>query len=534
MSSRWLAKPALSVLYQLYDTSPVTGGGTEEEQLRTKRTTGTTTVTAGGKDEQNSIIRKWALMWRSIILSTFERTYLPYYSYIRYLDLEDLKHLVSDPSFKGQIREEFFSGEIGDYIFRDYETKGSKRLRSSRTSPDAIWIVQKVGSAITQKAKSIRELSGEIPPSALTEWIRNLPELQALSLWSGNSLSHHAEDEIRVHCPDFKKVALFRWSDSPSETAESESEQFLKGLRPNSLEYFEVISYSHLGPRSIAALGSHLKSLVELKLTSLPLKAIAELPSLTAPPALKVLSLTDSLPELRNEEFYKTVSDVAEWICSCKNLRRLELRRFLDDPVLLSKVLIDDRVRLNALHVVGYSMQSARAFHEALASQSSLQVLSLQGEGSEWPQDQEVLVQALGQLSELLELELKEISEYFTPDHIMSLTPYLPHLERLWISGYDFNDQVWDSFLCLPRLRYLVIHALSDFTAQGILDFISQLGPGNRGFYLSILNAMSDTSITEEAQTVIRDTLAQNLDGSFDFGLAREEFTDSELGSDIS
>lgn len=90
---------------RLYDTSPVTGGGTEEEQLRTKRTTGTTTVTAGGKDEQNSIIRKWALMWRSIILSTFERTYLPYYSYIRYLDLEDLKHLVSDPSFKGQIRE---------------------------------------------------------------------------------------------------------------------------------------------------------------------------------------------------------------------------------------------------------------------------------------------------------------------------------------------------------------------------------------------------------------------------------------------
>jgi hypothetical protein len=317
-------------------------------------------------------------------------------------------------------------------------------------------------------------------------------------------------------------VVLFCRMDSPSETAEAESERFLRGLRQNSLEYFEVISFSRLGPRSIAALGSQLQSLVELKLTSLPFNAIAELASLTAPSALKILSLTDSNQGLEEEGYYKVVSDVADWICSCKNLRRLELRRFLDGPVLLAKVLIDDRVRLHALHLGGYKLADANAFYEALASQTSLQVLFLQGVlASGWPEEQAGIVQALTELGELRELELKDLSENFTGDHVMTLTPYLPHLERFWISGHDFNDDIWNSFLCLPKLRSLAINGLSDFTAPGILDFISQLGPGNREFSLSILNAVSDTSITEEAQVVIRDTIKHLLDGNFDFEVAR-------------
>lgn len=103
-------------------------------------------------------------MWRSIILSTFDdKTYLPYYSYIRYLDLNDLKELLIDSGFRGNIKErvtvcryrkwcltdsrEFFSDEIGDYVFRDYETKGNKRLRSSKDmSIDTTLVVERVGA----------------------------------------------------------------------------------------------------------------------------------------------------------------------------------------------------------------------------------------------------------------------------------------------------------------------------------------------------------------------------------------------------
>jgi hypothetical protein len=97
----------LKYLIRLYDTSPVSGGGAEDEQFRTRRAgAGPYTMTAGIKSDQNSIIRKWALMWRSIILSTFDdKTYLPYYSYIRYLDLNDLKELLNDSGFRDNIRE---------------------------------------------------------------------------------------------------------------------------------------------------------------------------------------------------------------------------------------------------------------------------------------------------------------------------------------------------------------------------------------------------------------------------------------------
>ena len=115
ISSKYLAEQALATLYRwalwsgfyvatnwdswarLYDTSPVSGGGIEDEQFRTiGRRTGTTTDSA--RNDRHEVLRKWALMWRSIILSTFDLTYLPYYSYIRYLDLNDLLNLLRDLS----------------------------------------------------------------------------------------------------------------------------------------------------------------------------------------------------------------------------------------------------------------------------------------------------------------------------------------------------------------------------------------------------------------------------------------------------
>ena len=307
------------------------------------------------------------------------------------------------------------------------------------------------------------------------------------------------------------------------EDSEIECETFLSELRPQTLEYFEVLSYSRLGPRSIRAMGLHINSLTELKLTSLGMDSIAELPSLKAPPALKVLVLTDSSPWSLDDEYYATITRVAEWIRSCKSLQRLELRKFVDDPVLLSQALVEDGPRLTTLSVVDYSSDRARAFHDALASQESLQNLYLSGEDIELPEDNEILVQAITQLKNLRELELEEVSDGFTPDHIMALTPFLPHLEKLWIGGDHFDDSIWNAFLCLPKLQSLVIRALSEFTVQGILDFIAQLGPGNRGMKLSILNSTTEATLTEEQQKLIHDTLENSLDGSFDFGLAHGE-----------
>ncbi|RJE25806.1 hypothetical protein PHISCL_01852 [Aspergillus sclerotialis] len=321
---------------------------------------------------------------------------------------------------------------------------------------------------------------------------------------------------------------MVRQKNDPPRNAEADSEQFLNELQPHTLEYFEMISYSLLGPRSIRAMGTQLNSLVELKLTSLSIKAIAELPSLPSPPVLKVLVLTDSLPTSRNEEFYSIVSEVAGWISSCKSLRRLELRRFVDDPKLLSQALTDQGPHLTTLSLANYTLFGSRDFYEALPSQQSLQNLYLRGEGSENPDENSAFVQAIGQLKNLRELELKDISDGFRDYHAMPLILDLPRLERLWISGSFFDDAMLDAFLCLPQLKSLVIYALSEFRAEMIIEFISRLGPSNKGFNLSILNSTVNGNLSEEEQTVIHEMLKNNLNGSFDFALAYEESTDDD------
>lgn len=240
--------------------------------------------------------------------------------------------------------------------------------------------------------------------------------------------------------------------------------------------------------------------------------------------------LTDSIPTPPDEEYYSIVKNVAQWITSCNSLRRLELRRFtVDDAMLLSQALTDQGPHLTTLSATGYSMASGRAFHDALASQQTLQNLYLRGEGGDNPNDNSALVQGIGQLTDLRELELRGISDGFFPDHVMTLTPFLPRLERLWISGDYFDDAIWTAFSCLPQLKSLAIYALSEFTTEGILDFISRLGPGNKGFNLSILNATMEGRLSDEEQTVVRDMLRYNLNGSLDFALAYGVFTSPQF-----
>lgn len=293
--------------------------------------------------------------------------------------------------------------------------------------------------------------------------------------------------------------------------------------------------------------------MTELKLTSLTIDTIRELPSLTALPNLEVLSLTDSAPATWDESFYTNLGLVADWIRSCTKLKRLEVRKFMHDAELLSQVMMSDDIHLTSLSFAGFKLTRSGGFLPALGSHTSLQTLYLRGEGSEDPRDNNLLVDAVGVLGNLGELELKDVSDWFTMEQVEAVTSFLPHLERLWISGEAFNDSIWPAFACLTKLKSLAIYALSNFTANGVVDFISQLGPNNKGLSLSILNATSGVNFPDEALGMIREMLAANLDGTFDFGLAQgsmsrspalevgvmltyaaEEFSDADSDSELS
>jgi hypothetical protein len=197
----------------------------------------------------------------------------------------------------------------------------------------------------------------------------------------------------------------------------------------------------------------------------------------------------------------------------------------MDDMSLLAKVLVDDRIRLETLQMRCYFTENNDDFHHALSLQAeSLQSLILQRKRHAVVQNEASLLQAICKLSELRELDLKEVSDYYTTGHVMTIMPYLTKLERFSVNGLSFDDDLWPSFLAVKHLRFLAIHAYSEFTAEGILDFVSQLSPNNNGFHLIITSAAADSAIPTDAQSVISDALAQNVGGAFDYEVLIGEF----------
>ncbi|RAQ59922.1 hypothetical protein COH20_002486 [Aspergillus flavus] len=434
VTSRCFTEPALRVL--LYNSSPQSRG-----DFINRKTAAPRRFTLGSlRSEGAAVRRKWCGMWRSITLSALGRTSLPYYNYIRYLDLEGLQKVLGGDS-RHVYPNTFFTPELDDELPHDYGMIGKERLRSSSDLYSVEYAVSKIGY----------------------ETIHNC-------------------------CPDFKQLTIHQWSGIRN--AEVDSEKSLNELRPNTLDSFEVLILSNLGPRTVRALSSHWNSLTELKLLSLGIEAIAELHLLTAPPALKVLTLQHSTVGVYEEattHFYS------------------------------QKVLPEESLRLSSLSVEGCRTHDAILFHETLHHQSSLQYLYLEGHEINQPEHNGSLVRSISQLNSLRELELEHISDGFTTDHLKTLTPCLPHLERLRISGEYFRDDALDAFLCLHRLQSLIIDGPNSFTTQGLLSFITQLGPGNRGFALSIFKSANGTDITEEAQKPIRELLESKLDGAFLF-----------------
>jgi len=272
-------------------------------------------------------------------------------------------------------------------------------------------------------------------------------------------------------------------------------------------------------------LNGHARSLTELKLNSIKPEAMPMLSKLNDCTNITTLLLTESLnavtdlENLHNDIFLEMVS----WLTNCKNLRNITFTSFLSAPALLKPVLVDNNIYLTHLKLEGYAMRGNQEFHKALAHQTSLQSLSLKGEAEDFGLGGGfiILVDSISQLVNLVDLDLKEISDYFRNEHICQLARHLPKLEVWWTSGYGITDVVWDDIASLKSLRRLELSAQTSFTAEGILDFVQKLGPGNKGFLLAVTMADMDSDLSEEEQSLIRETMTEKVEGRFDFTLMR-------------
>ncbi|KAL8896065.1 MAG: hypothetical protein Q9207_007889 [Kuettlingeria erythrocarpa] len=495
----------------MHEVSPVTNRGSSDVDMSVQERARTSHKARLRQEEVMTI--RWAQLWRMITLSATGKTLFPYSRYIRTLNLGDLEELLGDPKFKDQVSKMFFEGELGKC---KTETSGPKK---NQTRLDAGSTSNNLGDLITTNTPLLEELSGRIENGALLRWIPRLPRLRLLNLWYGGALVG-AGPLLRQHCHAFNTLSLWGW-DHPG--ADPSFADFLNEITPQTLESLEIFSFMNIGPETLLSLGCHRESLTELKLGHVNALALQSLNLLAGCTNLSTLLLTDGtdrqvdLKNSHNDVFLETVA----WLRNCKQLRSVTIRKIRGGQDLVTPILLENDIHLVNLEVRGYMMADARDFHQALANQPSLQELQLQGESDEVGDGVAILVESLSQLTNLTDLRLQDISDYFTDEVIGRLARSLPKLEGWWTSGWGVTDAIWNDIAKLKSLRRLDMAALSRFTANGILDFILNLGHGNEGLALAITNADVDCDLSEEEQSTIRESIAARVDGRFEFQLYR-------------
>lgn len=466
---------------------------------------------------QGLLVQKWSIMWRSIVLSSLNKTLYPYCRYMRVLDLRDLEYLLEDPKFRGHIANKFFEGELQQFKFEEKVTKTYKRLDIPR-------VVIAMGDAVSRETPLLEQISGKVSGDALSKWVDRLPKLRRLELWEGSSIGEESvQDAIIAHCPHLEEISMFSWM---SVKCDQQLSRLINKMRPHSLKSFQVISMSNVGPQTLIALNGHSES---LKTMQLYLKG-EETPSLRHLKgciALQTLFLEDADGEVDLERYHhEAFLEIQDWLRGCKNLRHLDMLCFLSGAQILAPLLHAKDLQLESLIFTGYSAGQSldHGLHDALAHQDSLRILDLKGYGDDMGRDDiEGLIGSLVQLKQLRVLRMHDISAYFSDDHISFLAQNLPNLEDFSVGGIGVTDKVLHSLAGLQKLQRTNLMALSSFTVDGLLEFVDKLGPGNQGLSLDVMMADPDTALSEEEQALVRSALAAKVEGTFQYMLVRGE-----------
>lgn len=303
--------------------------------------------------------------------------------------------------------------------------------------------------------------------------------------------------------------------------------RFLEGMPKNTLQYFENLGECGIGVETCQALNTHGESLKVLAL-ALPDKGIEGLGMMQNCTAIEKLKLTETQPSHDLKEMQKdTLEGMIEWLKQCTKLREVSFQDFVSAPDILAPVLSEEGIDLEDLEISAkddcmYVLREHQEFHAAIGLQTKLQSLSLKADPDPLePVARNQLCEALCELTDLRYLHLIRSSDYFQDDQLQLLAENLHNLEDLLVGGWMLTDQTLVTLSDLGNLKSVTINGLSVFTADGLLDFIDKLGPGNRGLAISIDMASLDGALSSEEQDLIRDTLATKVQGRFEYQLVR-------------
>ncbi|KAF2761092.1 hypothetical protein EJ05DRAFT_473653 [Pseudovirgaria hyperparasitica] len=503
VSGRRLAVPALTNLYREHHHAPCKGGGSEAAPLA----------------QQQLMVQRWSILWRSIVASSLNDTLYPYCRYIRELDLRDLSSLLEDDKFRGNVSKSFFAGSMSRFNIA-MDTPVNKRSGRKYARLNTTAILDGIGEVLTEHTPMVDLISGKVLPLALLRWAPRLPRLRTLELYDGDTLADElAQAALHANCPHFEALSMFQWI---GDDRDHKLATFFSGMAPQTLRSLQVMHDCGLGVETFLSLNSHGESIRSLIL-SVGTDALPHLGLLKGCTALEQLKLdgdgrTD-LQATHNDIFLETVA----WLRSCERLRELEFSGFPSGAALATPVLLEDSIKLEKLDVDNYIGTEQRLFHQALSNQrGSLKSLNLEGDDTEMVYDDvEAMVTALSQLNGLQELELRGVGDPLRDHHVSQFIAQMPDLEDLLISGC-MTDAILPALSILSKLKSVTLLVVTEFSMECLLEYVSNLGPGNQGLTFSCDVANPDTRLSEDEQRVIRQAIAEKVDGRFEYTLLRD------------
>ena len=514
-SKVFAAAGALSNLYKICSSSSVSGGDHETFPMHV----------------QELLVQKWSILWRSILLSSLGKTMYPYCRYLRVLDLRNLNFLLEDEKFRGKIAKNFFSGGLARFDMKmdtPFSAKGPRRPRLNVRG-----ILLAVGDAITQQAPMLEVLTEPVMPgldvfsSALLDWPLRLENLQFLQLGDGKALADDRIQESLVSCcPHLNKLEIYQWMNDDS--SDQHLARFLLRMKPNTLEFFQNESECGIGLETCKAFAHHATSLVTLHLaiSDMGLQGLGELQPCTA---IESLTLTDLKPPTDLKATQNDVfSGMVAWLTSLHAIRDITLSNFISAPALLTPVLEKtdialDYLQINASENSLYMVKDNQDFHRAIGRQSNLTSLLLKADADgAFGDDVETLCNCICGLEGLKRLSLTRITEYFSDNQIARLSEHLPSLEELLIDGYGITDLSLERLSGLPYLKSLGFSGLTQFSLNGLLDFVEKLTAGNEGLVLSVDRAQINDKLSDAEQEIVREAIVAKVNGRFEYTLVRD------------
>ncbi|KAF2147834.1 hypothetical protein K461DRAFT_298445 [Myriangium duriaei CBS 260.36] len=519
ISGSYFAKAgAIQNLYRICNYSPVVGGGSE--------TTSADGPVAVG--EQESIVQRWAILWRSIVLSSLGqgKTLFPYCHFLRVLDLRDLLFLLDDDKFRGKIPDYFFAGDLAHLRILVNQPATRKGWRKPRL--DFKQIILAVADAITRQAIKLEVLTEPVAPgldllsAGLIQWSPRLSNLQFLQIGDGVALGDEAVQDLLIQsCPHLTKLEIYRWMND--DKSDASLARFFRRLPANTLTSFQNESECGIGPETCLALSTHALSLTSLDL-AVGNKGIPGLGGLKSCINLITLTLSDlDAPHHLEDTENDVLADMIEWFSACKNLKHLTLHNFPSAPKFLGPAFKAEKFMLDYLQISGSStrqgvlfrLRDNAEFHLAIMRQTSLKTLLLacDTEGSA-SQETYLLCNAITNMRRLKKLNLARASDFFDESHIVQICQYLSDLEELVLDAYHVTDAVLPQLSNLIELKSVTFSGYTMFSFDGLNKYVERLQPGNTGLMIDIVNPIFESSMSEREQAVVRRNLKKQADGT--------------------